>query len=573
MASSTSSWRMAMVVAGAVILARVGLQAFHPDPWSVHACDILSVVRGVLVVLAMIWATRRSTSPANARAWLLLTLGSASWLIGDVLWMILSLTGTQPWASSADFFYLLFYPLILVGILQLPRARPAAGGRWPVILDLLVVMIAAAAIQWTLVVSPSLGQLPRPIQLLPVIITVAYPVGDMLLMWASFDLVVRMGSGADSRAVRLLALGAVTLVATDFAYALQLLAGTYTNGNYLGIGWALALVAIGLAAAWHATAKPAEAGTTANPRMTTAILATVALSGLGVVALVHPHDPVATGSTLLILIILIWRQSHAVIVNRRLELQLHAINADLEARVRERTAELVEAQRRRADAERLEAVGRVAGAVGHDFNNLLSTVVGHTEMARIKVDDPRLRNHFEQILAASKRAADLSRRLIAVSRPEPAAISEIDLASVAQEVVGQFMATLPAHIRIDLEPPAGQAWLRGDAGQMHQVLLNLCCNARDAMPAPGVITLRLDLETDAVVCAVRDTGCGMTPEVQSRLFEPYFTTKGENGTGLGLATVRSIILQHHGSIAVDSRPDHGSTFIIRLPRVPPPLRG
>ncbi|MGH7318518.1 MAG: ATP-binding protein [Candidatus Rokuibacteriota bacterium] len=238
-------------------------------------------------------------------------------------------------------------------------------------------------------------------------------------------------------------------------------------------------------------------------------------------------------------------------------------------------------------AQKMEAVGRLAGGVAHDFNNLLTVVLGRSQLLLngMAPDDPGRKN-LELIQETAERAAALTQQLLAFSRKQMLQPRVLDLNDV--------LAGLDAMLRrligedIDLEILAGTRLGRtkADRGQLEQVIMNLVVNARDAMPHGGQLTIEtanvaLD---DAfvsrhagaragryVMLSVRDTGIGMDIEVQGHLFEPFFTTKEPGkGTGLGLATVYGIVKQHQGDITVESKPGRGATFTVYLPRIEEP---
>jgi two-component system, cell cycle sensor histidine kinase and response regulator CckA len=245
----------------------------------------------------------------------------------------------------------------------------------------------------------------------------------------------------------------------------------------------------------------------------------------------------------------------------------------------------LEAQLRQA--QKMEAVGRLAGGVAHDFNNLLGVIQGYGELLLKQVErgQPQ-REKLEQILTATQRAANLTRQLLAFSRRQVLEPRVLDLNAVVAESEKLLRPLVGEDVEIVVEAAPDVGRFRADAGQIGQVLMNLATNARDAMPGRG----RLLIETANVVwddreaqkrfnaragryvrLSVEDTGMGMDAEIRAHVFEPFFTTKERGkGTGLGLATVYGIVKQSGGVITVDSEPGRGTRFDIFLPRVAGP---
>jgi signal transduction histidine kinase/CheY-like chemotaxis protein len=217
-------------------------------------------------------------------------------------------------------------------------------------------------------------------------------------------------------------------------------------------------------------------------------------------------------------------------------------------------------------AQKMEAVGLLAGGVAHDLNNLLTPVLMCAEMLQEDLrEQPAQSELVESIVSAALDARALVAQLLAFSRKQVLELRDLDPAEEVRRAVKLLRRTLPETITIDLELESGVV-VRADAMQLQQVLLNLAINARDAMPGGG--TLRISVIDDVSVARilVEDTGCGMDEETVPHIFEPFFTTKGlARGTGLGLSTVYGIIQQHGGTIAVSSVVGQGTRFEIRLP--------
>jgi PAS domain S-box-containing protein len=239
-------------------------------------------------------------------------------------------------------------------------------------------------------------------------------------------------------------------------------------------------------------------------------------------------------------------------------------------------------------AQKMEAVGRLAGGVAHDFNNLLMIISAYTDMTRDQFGpEDKNRKNLDQVLKAANRAAALTQQLLAFSRKQVLQPRIIDLNSVVEDSLKMIQRLIGEDMELNVSPGKPLWAVKADPGQVVQVLMNLCVNARDAMPHGGKLDIRTEnvsFDAEAVrdrpalipgnyaALVVRDTGTGMTEEVQAHLFEPFFTTKESGrGTGLGLSTVFGIVKQSGGYVWVESELGRGSTFNIYLPAVDAPL--
>ncbi|HEY6038012.1 MAG TPA: PAS domain-containing protein [Kofleriaceae bacterium] len=223
-------------------------------------------------------------------------------------------------------------------------------------------------------------------------------------------------------------------------------------------------------------------------------------------------------------------------------------------------------------AKKMEAVGHVAGAIAHDFNNMLNVMQLHASIALRAGDLESSWARVREILTATERASALTRELLAFSSRRSVSLVELDLGAVVANISGLLAGSLGTAIALQTAIDPALPPVRADAGMVEQALTNLTINARDAMPNGGVVEVLIaDVAAAArpgrhVCMTVRDHGCGIAPEVQPRIFEPYFTTKAAGkGTGLGLATVFGIMQQHGGWIEVDSAVDRGTAFHLYFP--------
>jgi signal transduction histidine kinase/CheY-like chemotaxis protein len=232
-------------------------------------------------------------------------------------------------------------------------------------------------------------------------------------------------------------------------------------------------------------------------------------------------------------------------------------------RVERRSAEQARALQQ---AQRMEAIGRLAGGVAHDFNNLLTVINVNLAMASRKAA-PTTLPLLEVAQSAADRAAELTKQLLTFSRPQPQESREVDLVQVVGRIMDVLRRTIEEHVELELQLANDQVCVVGDPGQLEQVILNLALNARDAMPDGGQLAIRVHADGDRAVIEVEDTGEGMPEEMLTHIFEPFFTTKEiGKGTGLGLATVYAVVKRLHGTIDVESAVGEGSLFRISLPR-------
>ncbi len=233
-------------------------------------------------------------------------------------------------------------------------------------------------------------------------------------------------------------------------------------------------------------------------------------------------------------------------------------------------------------SQKMDAIGQLAGGIAHDFNNLMMIINGSCELALSRLTaDEQNRSRIPIIWEAGKRATNLTQQLLAFSRRQ---VIQPKLIKPGQ-AIGSFLELLKRmvgeNIKLELIDQAGDLNIRIDPGQMEQIVINLVVNAKDAMPNGGIITISLTpadpiLSSDKsvspegkdshILISVRDTGCGMSPEIQEHIFEPFFTTKPrDKGTGLGLSTVYGIVRQNEGTIFLSSEPGLGTTFYLKFP--------
>jgi signal transduction histidine kinase len=228
---------------------------------------------------------------------------------------------------------------------------------------------------------------------------------------------------------------------------------------------------------------------------------------------------------------------------------------------------------RLAQAQKLTALGELASTTTHEFNNVLTTIINYAKLGLRHKDVATREKAFEKILSAGTRAAKITNSILGFARNRTSALEATDMIKLVEDTLlllerelNKYRITVEKYL--DPVPPA-----LANPNQIQQVLLNLLINARQAMPQGGRVVIKLaqDVEAGTVDLIIRDNGCGMTPEVMHRIFDPFFSTKtgpdasGKGGTGLGLSMCREIIEAHHGRIRVDSTPGKGTAFTLKLP--------
>lgn len=258
-----------------------------------------------------------------------------------------------------------------------------------------------------------------------------------------------------------------------------------------------------------------------------------------------------------------------------------SVGIDVTAR-REAEGALARSEEQLRQSQKMEAIGTFAGGISHDFNNLLTGMLGYCDLALSELhEDTEVRRDIEEVRALAIRGSDLARQILTVSRKQVVQPTRLDPNEIVRGLDRLLRRIVGAHIDFDVRLAENVGTMRADAGQLEQVLLNLASNARDAMPTGGMLRILTKVVSDDtapanglpagqnwILIAVSDTGVGMSPEVRARIFEPFFTTKERGkGTGLGLALAYAMVEQAGGVIRVDSEPGAGTSFSLFFPRL------
>jgi nitrogen-specific signal transduction histidine kinase/CheY-like chemotaxis protein len=233
-------------------------------------------------------------------------------------------------------------------------------------------------------------------------------------------------------------------------------------------------------------------------------------------------------------------------------------------------------------SQRLEGLGTLVGGIAHDFNNILNVITGHVSlMDRWRTNPERFEKSFEAVKKATERGAGMARQLLTFARKVEVVPEWVDIGDAIEEIVGLLRATFPEKVVFDVRIEPDMPAIPADSNQIHQALLNLCVNARDAMLKGGTISIAAEkigrrelndhfpevVAEQYVMVRVSDTGSGMEDEILAHIFEPFFTTKGGRGTGLGLAVVYGIMKAHDGFIDVETKVGTGTAFSLYFPIV------
>jgi signal transduction histidine kinase len=357
------------------------------------------------------------------------------------------------------------------------------------------------------------------------------------------------------------------------ADAIGIAAGLTTPG---GMMFAILVPVVGVAAMSATRRDRLWAALAACGGLSTAVGVALAFTVGPRASVLELANPLGTYTLIIVFsaigLLMLWRSSRMQARAVEVAVAAAAVSAESAA---ELAREAVERQRLQAEllqAQKMETLGQLSGAIAHDFNNLLQAISGYTELAGDSAPpNSDLADNLEQIRRAAGRATDLTRQLLAFSQPSTAGATVVNVNACIAEAIPLIRRLVGPSIEVTTatDPSAGHVYI--GPGQLEQVIMNLSLNARDAMPHGGTLTIETAPATnDQVRIFVRDTGGGIPENIRDRIFDPFFTTK-ENGkgTGLGLAIVESIICSAGGSITVDSDARQGTTFCLSLPAVEP----
>ena len=451
--------------------------------------------------------------------------------------------------------------LSIYGIARLVplRRTGAAAVPW---LDIALLLLAGAAIGWYFVGWPILSSGVETTVSFAwfAAITTADSFSALLALaaWAyPTDRIGRPASAALALSYGLSALG-------DVVIETGTIDGSYVSGRPFDIVFAVSILCVVFAAWWeigHRDAPPQDERAILTTRAVTPLVASAAVFAPVIIASVRETDPRA-------LVI-----PGAIVVSFVLVLQWRYLLLDRE--IERSLVSRLGLERDLALARQFESLGRFAGAIAHDFNNVLAGLLAHVQLLKLEASGSEHARESVAVMEDSvRRGVTLNRRLLSLMRGQAVDRVPTDLVALSHAVADAVSPSMTERRRITVSVPSAPVHVLLRPGDGDQLLLNLVVNARDASPEGGAIAVRLRSEGTEAVLEVEDEGHGIPEAIRERIFEPLFTTRGaQRGTGLGLATVQAVVGNAGGSIALWSEEGRGTRFTVRLPRAEGPARG
>jgi signal transduction histidine kinase len=516
------------------------------ETFRIGAIDVLWFTTSFLAGIACLWAGRRPENAHLRKSFGFFAAAALFWAAGQAVWTYQELVQQidSPVFAIADVGYWSSVLLQAMGILFWPRERAV----WDVgrVLDFVLIGGFAALFGFELILQP---MLELEVSGLATVYAIVYPPGEILLFGAILA-VLTVSGWRDRSRIELIAFTLILLCIGDAGYTY--LGDDYETGGFLDPLWTLGFVGVGWAALAPAEWRERRGWISDRVRTVAPSAALAAVALFGIVLGLSGRAPVGTAERVAVF---------------ALVLLLAARQAHVQLKLLEQMAEQRQLQEQLQHAQKLEAVGRLAGGVAHDFNNLLTAINGYSELALHQLSDGHpVRSDIAEVQRATQRASELTRQLLAFSRRQVLAPRVVDLNAVVRDAERMLRRLLGGDVELTTELARKPALVRADPGQLEQVITNLVLNARDAMPGGGTVEIHTVIVLDTVHLFVRDEGVGMDDTTRSRLFEPFFTTKDlGKGTGLGLAMVHGIVTQSNGTISVDSTPGRGTRFEIVFP--------
>ena len=547
-----------------------------PEPLRAWASNLIQVACCMVAALFCFGASRRSHG-LDKTFWGLFAVSFSAYGISNIIWTYYEnwLRAPVPASSLSQFLYLC-YDAPIVMALFLREGEDPSGLDWQRSLDFVQMLMVAFLAYYDFLFMRALQGGPHSLEVMEQGMT------NVLNFVLAVAFLARSYWGRTALVRSLYRKMSVYFIVYAVAAGIGDYALTFINansGSWSSLAWTVPfVVAASLAASYEPQQHefieaPEHEWNKRNFLLKNIGLAIMPLTVLALAMRAGNHDRVVVYGA--VIISLACYGAHLTISQYRQQESVIALRAS-EERYRLLFQQLLQ-------AEKMQAIGRLAGGVAHDFNNVLTVIMGYAQHM-IEFHDPdTVHNSASQILTASNRAASLTRQLLAFGRKQILQPSVLNLNAVIVDVDKMLRRLITENVQIVTRPAPTIGCVKADLGQIEQVLLNLVINARDAMPRGGTITVETaNVELDEtyasqhagvrpgsyVMLAVSDTGVGMDEATKSHIFEPFFTTKETGkGSGLGLATVYGVVQQSGGHIWVYSEPGRGSTFKVYLPRV------
>ena len=535
--------RSLAVLIGCACLLFLAAWAATPLPAGIRigALNLLWLAGSLSAGIACLGARGRPENAELRRSFTFLAAAAFVWSAGQAVWAYQELVQgvDSPVFALADVGFALSVPLQAGALLVWPLERTAwEFGR---ILDFTLIAGFATLFGIELILRPLLE---LEVSGAEALYAVLYPPSEILLfgvVLAAFTL-----TGWRERArLELIAFTLLLLCLADSAYTY--LGHDYKTGGLLDPLWMIGFAGVGLVALAPAELRGRRGWIAERVQAVAPSVALFVVASVGITMALSGRAPLGSAeraSVFALVLVLAARQAH------------------IQLRLLEQMAEQRRLQEQLQHAQKLEAVGRLAGGVAHDFNNLLTAIDGYSELAlqRLAPNHP-VRSDLDEVRRAAGRASGLTRKLLAFSRRQVFSPRVVDLSAVVREAEQMLRRLMGSTVELETTLAGRPALVHADPGQLEQVITNLVLNARDAMPGGGTVRVETGIEGARVRLAVEDEGIGMDDDTRARLFEPFYTTKEPGkGTGLGLAVVHGIAMQSGAEIAVQSVLGRGSRF-------------
>lgn len=510
-----------------------------------------------MLALVLLWqAARTGTDRHRRRGLQLLAIAQLSGIANQALWILASARLISGDSSAFEVAGLAMTACTVAGLLFLVPGRGVAGTT-PVVplIDALLLALASVSVGWHFVGVPVLGSGVESARDFLWLATIAS--GDLFACLLALSAWAFTGQRLRSSAALALTVGFGMTATMDLLLEVQSLAGTYRSGGTVDVVYAAATVCVGLAAYLEQRPGPGhDARSVPRASLMRLLLPAIAAAAMAVpvvLLVITPHaGPERFVPLVLLILFLALGQWRFVLLERDAERALtRRLSLESDLRL----------------SQQFESLGRYAASVAHDMGNLLATLTAQVHIVRITGERDaatlaRLAD-MEQTLGSG---TTLTRRLMQMSRGGETPMEPVDITRAARNMAITVRALLPNSVRLTVETDRDPVIVSLHPGDADHVLLNLVVNARDALPQGGQIIVRVRAVDGSAVLEVSDDGEGIASQLLSRVFEPFFTTRGATGgTGLGLATVKSIVAGSHGTVDVCSTSGQGARFVVRWP--------